>query len=164
MGLNVDCTQQNISQNNGYHHEYTRIVAYLVLFTATMCLYWYVRTHKFVSFDDIWYILNETRVHDGLSLKSLIWAFTDTHAGNWHPLITISYLINYEFSGLEPAYLFTLAVSYASAENFEEAIKYCETVIQLAEASGQSQFVAKIRPAMQNFKAGLPYNPKSKLP
>jgi protein O-mannosyl-transferase len=56
-----------------------------------------------------------------------------------------------------PAYLDTLAVTYASCGRFSEAIKTAESGIQIAEKSGQSEIAKKIKGRLELYKSGLPY-------
>jgi hypothetical protein len=54
----------------------------LFLVIVTMAVYWLVRNHSFVNFDDGLYVTDNYHVRDGLSLESLKWALTETEAAN----------------------------------------------------------------------------------
>lgn len=56
--------------------------------------------HDFVSYDDHVYIQDNPIVRNGLSAEGLIWAFTHSHASNWHPLTTLSHMVDCQFFGL----------------------------------------------------------------
>ena len=58
--------------------------------------------HDFVSYDDQYYVLQNPRVTDGVTPGGIQWAFTHVDASNWHPLTTISHMLDCEFYGLEP--------------------------------------------------------------
>src|ERR1041385_8989083 len=60
--------------------------------------------HQFVTFDDPQYVYGNPDVSAGLSPSGVIWAFTHTIAGNWHPLTTISHMLDCQLYGLNPAW------------------------------------------------------------
>jgi tetratricopeptide (TPR) repeat protein len=59
--------------------------------------------HQFITYDDPQYVYANPEVSAGLSLSGIIWAFTHTIAGNWHPLTTISHMLDCQLYGLDPA-------------------------------------------------------------
>ncbi len=56
----------------------------------------------FVNFDDFDYVYENPHVARGLTPQGIVWALTGTHSDNWHPLTSLSYLLDYEFYGLAP--------------------------------------------------------------
>jgi protein O-mannosyl-transferase len=56
--------------------------------------------HDFINYDDPRYVYENTRITSGLSLSGIAWAFTHIHSMNWHPLTTISHMLDCEFYGL----------------------------------------------------------------
>lgn len=56
--------------------------------------------HQFVNFDDDVYIYANGTVQGGLTAENIIWAFTHAHALNWHPLTTISHMLDCQIFGL----------------------------------------------------------------
>ena len=56
----------------------------------------------FVNFDDNTYVYANPHVARGLTVTSIGWAFTHVHAANWHPLTTISHMLDCEIYGLQP--------------------------------------------------------------
>ena len=74
----------------------------LILITAVLLVYWQVGDHEFVNFDDNLYITDNAQVQKGLTSKAIIWAFTTSHTGNWHPLTWISHMVDCELYGLNP--------------------------------------------------------------
>lgn len=58
------------------------------------------RSFSFVSYDDPVYVAENSNISDGLSFRSIAWAFTHSHAENWHPLTTISHMLDAQFFGL----------------------------------------------------------------
>lgn len=58
--------------------------------------------HQFVNFDDGSYVFKNPQVARGLTIEGIIWAFTQAHAANWHPLTWLSHMLDCQFYGLNP--------------------------------------------------------------
>lgn len=58
--------------------------------------------HEFVNFDDPQYVYENPKITNGLSLEGIGWAFTHVHSDNWHPLTTISHMLDCQLYGLQP--------------------------------------------------------------
>jgi Flp pilus assembly protein TadD len=56
--------------------------------------------HQFITFDDGWYIKDNSMVNCGVTLAGLAWAFTTFHEGNWHPLTWIAHMIDSQLFGM----------------------------------------------------------------
>jgi len=72
----------------------------ILLIGMTALVYSQVVHFGFISLDDSIYVFNN---HDlqGTSLpKKIIWALTTIHAAFWHPLTWFSYILDFEFYGL----------------------------------------------------------------
>ena len=74
----------------------------VLLAVITVGLFWPVRHHAFVNFDDHEYLYDNLQVRDGLSLDGLAWALTTGHASNWHPLTWLSHMLDCQLFGLHP--------------------------------------------------------------
>ena len=57
---------------------------------------------EFINYDDQTYVYQEPKVTAGLSIQGMIWAFTHFHSENWHPLTTISHMLDCQIYGLNP--------------------------------------------------------------
>ncbi len=57
--------------------------------------------HDFVNYDDPRYVYENTRITGGLSISGIAWAFTHIHSMNWHPLTTISHMLDCQLYGLK---------------------------------------------------------------
>ncbi len=57
----------------------------------------------FVNYDDDIYVYGNPRVTSGVTVDSVEWAFTHSHAHNWHPLTTISHLLDWQLYGQNPS-------------------------------------------------------------
>jgi protein O-mannosyl-transferase len=58
--------------------------------------------HEFVGYDDQRYVVQNPWVTNGLTPGGIKWAFTHVHASNWHPLTTISHMLDCQLYGLQP--------------------------------------------------------------
>lgn len=80
----------------------THICIMLALATAVAMAYWQVVSHEFIELDDLTYIVQNPPVAKGLTLDGIRWAFTTSHAGNWHPLTWLSHMLDVTLFGLNP--------------------------------------------------------------
>ena len=53
----------------------------------------------FTNYDDGDYVYDNPNVTNGISRQSVLWAFTHTHAANWHPLTWISHMADAQVFG-----------------------------------------------------------------
>jgi tetratricopeptide (TPR) repeat protein len=74
----------------------------LSLVLLTLAVFWQVRNHDFLNFDDNEYITENSQVQSGLNRDSIFWAFTTTHVANWHPLTWLSHMLDFQLFGLNP--------------------------------------------------------------
>jgi tetratricopeptide (TPR) repeat protein len=95
-------------------HKKALVILFLIV--STLAVFWQVRNHEFIDFDDPEYITRNTHVTAGLSVEGLIWAFTTFHASNWHPLTWLSHMLDCELFGLNPGghHLTSVAIHIAS--------------------------------------------------
>ena len=59
--------------------------------------------HDFVNYDDDVYVYENPRVMSGITAQGLKWAFTRGHGYNWHPLTTISHMLDCQIYGVKAA-------------------------------------------------------------
>ena len=57
--------------------------------------------HDFINYDDPRYVYENTKITGGLSISGIAWAFTHIHSLNWHPLTTISHMLDCQLYGLK---------------------------------------------------------------
>jgi len=95
-----DPPQEKVSPLHRYALEFSIC---LFLIAAILAVFWQVRTHEFLKYDDEAYVTVNPHVNAGLTLKGIIWAFTTTHASNWHPLTWLSHMLDCQLYGLNPA-------------------------------------------------------------
>jgi protein O-mannosyl-transferase len=110
------------------------------LVAVTWAVFGQTLTHDFVNFDDHVYVYENPLVVRGLSTEGIIGAFTQTHARNWHPLTTVSHMLDCQLYGLN-----------AGGHHFTSAILHTMSVLllflvlkQMTGALWQSVFVAAL--------------------
>jgi tetratricopeptide (TPR) repeat protein len=57
--------------------------------------------HDFINYDDPRYVYENTKITGRLSISGIAWAFTHIHSMNWHPLTTISHMLDCQLYGLK---------------------------------------------------------------
>jgi tetratricopeptide (TPR) repeat protein len=80
---------------------YTLLI-YIVLSLAVIIAYEPIRLNDFVNYDDYHYITNNPHINKGVTLESVLWAFTTPHFFMWHPLTSLSHILDCQFFGLNP--------------------------------------------------------------
>lgn len=76
------------------------VLVYLFLGAITWLIFGQTVRHDFVNFDDHVYIYDNPLVTGGLTTSGIVSAFTHPHARNWHPLTTISHMLDCQLYGL----------------------------------------------------------------
>src|SRR5919197_2900454 len=76
------------------------VLVCLGLVAVTWAVFGQTLTHDFVNFDDHVYVYENPLVIKGLSAEGIIGAFAHTHARNWHPLTTLSHMLDCQLYGL----------------------------------------------------------------
>lgn len=70
------------------------------LAAVTLAVYWQVRGHEFITYDDPNYVTSNLRVQAGLTRGNLAWAFGTMSESNWHPLTWLSHMLDCQWFGL----------------------------------------------------------------
>jgi tetratricopeptide (TPR) repeat protein len=83
-------------------NKYWSFYIYLALALGTFVVFRPVHSFDFVNYDDNIYITENLHIKTGLTLSGIIRAFTSPHAGMWHPLTTLSHMLDCELFGLNP--------------------------------------------------------------
>ncbi len=80
-----------------------RQIYVLLLVMLTGLAYCRVTDNDFIrSFDDGQYVTRNAHVRGGLTVENVFWAFTATHASNWHPLTWLSHMLDWQVYGSNP--------------------------------------------------------------
>jgi FOG: TPR repeat len=77
-----------------------RFGIYLFLAAISLAVFGQTIRYQFVNFDDDSYVYNTPAIQSGLTLKGVVAAFINQHAHNWHPLTTISHMLDCQLYGL----------------------------------------------------------------
>jgi tetratricopeptide (TPR) repeat protein len=78
------------------------IIICLLLAGITLAIYWPVRNFDLISFDDPYFLTDSPEVRSGLNWHSFRWAMTSVVATNWHPVTSLSFVINHQLFGSNP--------------------------------------------------------------
>src|SRR5437588_4822636 len=76
------------------------VLVYLFLTAITWLVFGQTVSHDFVNFDDHVYVYDNPLVTGGLTIHGVVGAFIHPHARNWHPLTTISHMLDCQLYGL----------------------------------------------------------------
>jgi tetratricopeptide (TPR) repeat protein len=71
-----------------------------LLVLAIVIVFGRVRSQAFINYDDPPYVTENANVQQGLTAGNVAWAFTSFHASYWHPLTTLSHLIDVQLFGM----------------------------------------------------------------
>ena len=75
----------------------------LFLVVILLTTYWQLPSHEFLLFDDYGYIIKNTHVHEGITWENIVWTFSKTDFGYWHPLTWISHMLAFQLFGMNPS-------------------------------------------------------------
>jgi hypothetical protein len=75
----------------------------VALVLLTFAAFAQVLGNEFVNYDDTKYITDNPHVKKGLTGESVIWAFTESHFFMWHPLTSLSHMLDCSLYGLNPS-------------------------------------------------------------
>lgn len=74
----------------------------LLLIILTIALYYPVKSHPFVNYDDDVYVTENIQVQSGLNWDTVSWAFVTYDGGNWHPITWLSHALDCELYDMNP--------------------------------------------------------------
>jgi hypothetical protein len=69
---------------------------------SVVAVFFQATTFDFINFDDPDYIWRNPTVAQGLHRDGIVWAFTDTSTGHWHPLTWLSLMLDVSLFGVNP--------------------------------------------------------------
>lgn len=91
------------SSNEVMAHPRSRRTVFAIcisLFCLTWLVFGQTCRFNFVNYDDESYVTGNPVVRQGITLNGIIYAFTGTHSDNWHPLTTLSHMLDCQFFGV----------------------------------------------------------------
>ncbi len=78
-------------------------IAITLLAGITLLAYARIGECGFVNIDDDAYVEFQPMVNRGLRPAAVVWAFTESHSGIWHPLASLSHALDCTLFGVRPA-------------------------------------------------------------
>ena len=79
------------------------VIIYLLLAGISLAVFAQTIRYEFVNFDDDLYVYNAPGIQAGLTIKGIGHAFISQHARNWHPLTTLSHMLDCQLYRLNAA-------------------------------------------------------------
>jgi len=79
---------------------YRLILIYIGLVVIILGVFDQTAQFGFVNYDDGSYVFENPNIRAGLSWRGVVWAFTHIHSQNWHPLTSISHMLDCQIFGL----------------------------------------------------------------
>jgi protein O-mannosyl-transferase len=76
------------------------ILVCIGLIAVTWLVFGQTIRYDFVNFDDDLYVYNAPVIKAGFTINGIVTAFTTPHARNWHPLTTVSHMLDCQVWGL----------------------------------------------------------------
>jgi hypothetical protein len=102
VGLQPDKQVQSSSAGPSPLSGNRAYAAGLLLILLTVALYYPVRKHPYVNYDDNVYVTDNLHVQSGLTWDTVEWSLVTYNAGNWHPLTWISHALDVEMYDTHP--------------------------------------------------------------
>jgi protein O-mannosyl-transferase len=84
----------------GVHRRSITVGIYLLLTGLSLAVFGQTIRYNFVNFDDDVYVYNSPAIQAGVTVKGIALAFTAPEMRNWHPLTTISHMLDCQLHGL----------------------------------------------------------------
>ncbi|MFN7138741.1 MAG: tetratricopeptide repeat protein [Limisphaerales bacterium] len=94
--------QSAVSHDRHWLFQRGDLLVMAVLVFVTVALYWPIRQHEFINYDDPDYITANPMVQQGFTWEGVRWAFTSSHSYNWHPITWLSHMMDVQFFGMNP--------------------------------------------------------------
>ena len=130
---------QSISPSKVYR-GWPTIGICVILAGLTWLVFGQTLWHDFINYDDPRYVYENTTITSGLSISGIAWAFTHIHSLNWHPLTTISHMLDCQLYGLNAGWHhFTNIVLHTLS-----AMLLVLALQQMTHAVWRSAFVAAV--------------------
>jgi protein O-mannosyl-transferase len=121
-------------------HRWVIVCVCIFLAVLTWIVFGQTLRDDFVNYDDPRYVYQNTKITGGLNMGSIVWALTHVHAENWHPLTTITHMLDCQLYGLKAGWHhFTNVLLHAVA-----SILLLLALQQMTGALWRSAFVAAL--------------------
>ena len=92
------------SDRKAFFIKYRDLWGCLFLVVITLAVYWPVQNYDFVNFDDDLYVTENPHTQEGLTQKSVSWAFSfsEKEGTYWQPVTWLSHALDCQLYGLQP--------------------------------------------------------------
>ena len=100
--------------------RWTLIAVCVCLTGVTWVVFAQTLRYDFVNYDDPRYVYQNTRITSGINFANVAWAFSHIHSENWHPLTTITHMLDCQLHGLN-----------AGWHHFTNVLLHCLAVVLL---------------------------------
>ncbi len=74
----------------------------VLLFGFVVWAFFPATRNGFIGYDDALFVTANTQVQGGVTWDNTIWAFRNPVAANWHPLTTLSHMLDCQLYGMKP--------------------------------------------------------------
>ena len=112
----------------------------IFLLAITWAVFGQTFGHQFINYDDPLYVLDNAHVRAGLTWRGIVWAFTHVHSQNWHPLTTMSHMLDCQLFGVNPGAHHLVNVFFHSIA----AVLLFILLAQITDSTWASAFVAAV--------------------
>src|SRR5438477_3559578 len=102
--LAVECLSMSAPQDDsvGSRDGWMGLGVCIFLAAVVWVVFGQTLGHQFINYDDNTYLYGNPTITQGLTFRGIVWAFTRVHSNNWHPLTTISHMLDCQLYGLQP--------------------------------------------------------------
>jgi tetratricopeptide (TPR) repeat protein len=97
--ISPDYSSVSIPETTFIRFRFKPVVLSLLLAVMTLIVFWPVTQCGFINYDDPEYFTSNQHVLSGLTSANFAWAFTTSHASNWHPLTWLSLMFDAKLFG-----------------------------------------------------------------
>lgn len=122
------------------NRQWLRISIGVLLIAITWAVFGQTVQYQFINYDDPLYVLENEHVRAGISWQGIEWAFTHVHSQNWHPLTTISHMLDCQLFGVNPGPHHLVNVFWHSLA----AVLLFVFLVQATNSTWASGFVAAV--------------------
>ncbi len=107
-----------MAETHGFFTEgRIRLFIMLGLTAACLAVYLQVSGFDFINIDDRPFIYENPAVLSGLNSRSIWWAFTAFHSGNWHPITWLSHMLDVTLFGPNPGPMHVVNVVFHTIDS-----------------------------------------------
>src|SRR5882724_8619136 len=90
------------SRSSAENKQLVNILICVLLAAIVWIVFGQTLRHEFVNYDDNEYVYENPRITAGLTSNGIQWAFSGVYSNNWHPLTTLSHMLDCQLYGLQP--------------------------------------------------------------